>query len=164
MGDLPEPAMFAKNATIRSGSVMTQIYDTLGRKNQVQFRNDSPNMVRGAGYVCIFICFFWFLCCSIKSDKSKGTLSCYHPWNARSAKRDPVSPHRTLQLLWAGMDKGKTSAFEHLPVFYESFLLCIKLISCNGNVCCRKKAERITRFRRGSLPWRWSGHPSWQGR
>uniref|UniRef100_A0A8C4V796 Myosin VIIB n=1 Tax=Falco tinnunculus TaxID=100819 RepID=A0A8C4V796_FALTI len=35
MGDLPEPAMFAKNATIKSGSVMTQIYDTIGRKNQV---------------------------------------------------------------------------------------------------------------------------------
>lgn len=86
MGDLPEPAMFAKNATIRSGSVMTQIYDTLGRKNQVQFRNDSPNMVRGAGYVCIFICFPWFLCCSTKSEKSKETLSCYHPWNARSKK------------------------------------------------------------------------------
>uniref|UniRef100_A0A663EAZ5 Myosin VIIB n=1 Tax=Aquila chrysaetos chrysaetos TaxID=223781 RepID=A0A663EAZ5_AQUCH len=44
MGDLPEPAMFAKNATTKSSSVMTQIYDTLGRKNQVQFRNDSPNM------------------------------------------------------------------------------------------------------------------------
>uniref|UniRef100_A0A8C0FEN3 Myosin VIIB n=1 Tax=Bubo bubo TaxID=30461 RepID=A0A8C0FEN3_BUBBB len=44
MGDLPEPAMFAKNATTKSGSMMTQIYDTLGRKNQVQFRNDSPNM------------------------------------------------------------------------------------------------------------------------
>uniref|UniRef100_A0A8C0FFZ7 Myosin VIIB n=1 Tax=Bubo bubo TaxID=30461 RepID=A0A8C0FFZ7_BUBBB len=35
MGDLPEPAMFAKNATTKSGSMMTQIYDTLGRKNQV---------------------------------------------------------------------------------------------------------------------------------
>uniref|UniRef100_A0A663M4W6 Myosin VIIB n=1 Tax=Athene cunicularia TaxID=194338 RepID=A0A663M4W6_ATHCN len=46
MGDLPEPAMFAKNATTNSGSMMTHIYDTLGRKNQVQFRNDSPNMVR----------------------------------------------------------------------------------------------------------------------
>uniref|UniRef100_A0A663M3J3 Myosin VIIB n=1 Tax=Athene cunicularia TaxID=194338 RepID=A0A663M3J3_ATHCN len=44
MGDLPEPAMFAKNATTNSGSMMTHIYDTLGRKNQVQFRNDSPNM------------------------------------------------------------------------------------------------------------------------
>ncbi|XP_064021334.1 unconventional myosin-VIIb [Pogoniulus pusillus] len=44
MGDLPEPAMFAKNSTTKSSSVMTQIYDTLGRKNQVQFRNDSPNM------------------------------------------------------------------------------------------------------------------------
>uniref|UniRef100_A0A8C3JZP0 Myosin VIIB n=1 Tax=Calidris pygmaea TaxID=425635 RepID=A0A8C3JZP0_9CHAR len=44
MGDLPEPAMFAKNATSKRGSVMTQLYDTLGRKNQVQFRNDSPNM------------------------------------------------------------------------------------------------------------------------
>ncbi|XP_052660758.1 unconventional myosin-VIIb isoform X2 [Harpia harpyja] len=44
MGDLPEPAMFAKNATTKSSSVMTQIYDTLGRKNQLQFRNDSPNM------------------------------------------------------------------------------------------------------------------------
>ncbi|XP_059678564.1 unconventional myosin-VIIb [Gavia stellata] len=44
MGDLPEPAMFAKNASTKSGSVMTQIYDTLGRKNQVQFRNDSPHM------------------------------------------------------------------------------------------------------------------------
>ncbi|NWQ78989.1 MYO7B protein, partial [Columbina picui] len=48
MGDLPEPAMFAKNATTKSGSMMTQIYDTLGRKNQVQFTNNSPNMVRGA--------------------------------------------------------------------------------------------------------------------
>uniref|UniRef100_A0A8B9MXU8 Myosin VIIB n=1 Tax=Accipiter nisus TaxID=211598 RepID=A0A8B9MXU8_9AVES len=38
MGDLPEPAMFAKNATTKSISVMTQIYDTLGRKNQVQLR------------------------------------------------------------------------------------------------------------------------------
>ncbi|XP_030312241.1 unconventional myosin-VIIb isoform X2 [Calypte anna] len=44
MGDLPEPAMFAKNATSKSSSVMTQIYDTIGRKNHVQFRNDSPNM------------------------------------------------------------------------------------------------------------------------
>uniref|UniRef100_A0A8C3DKK5 Myosin VIIB n=1 Tax=Corvus moneduloides TaxID=1196302 RepID=A0A8C3DKK5_CORMO len=44
MGDLPEPAMFAKNTTTKSSSVMTQIYDTLGRKNQVQLRNDSPNM------------------------------------------------------------------------------------------------------------------------
>ncbi|XP_061861375.1 unconventional myosin-VIIb [Colius striatus] len=43
MGDLPEPAMVAKNSTSKSGSVMTQIYDTLGRKNQVQFRNNSPN-------------------------------------------------------------------------------------------------------------------------
>uniref|UniRef100_A0A8U7MGC2 Myosin VIIB n=1 Tax=Corvus moneduloides TaxID=1196302 RepID=A0A8U7MGC2_CORMO len=34
MGDLPEPAMFAKNTTTKSSSVMTQIYDTLGRKNQ----------------------------------------------------------------------------------------------------------------------------------
>ncbi|KAJ7426105.1 hypothetical protein WISP_19047 [Willisornis vidua] len=47
MGDLPEPAMFAKNATSKSSSVMTQIYDTLGRKNQVQLRNDSPNMREG---------------------------------------------------------------------------------------------------------------------
>ncbi|OPJ79251.1 unconventional myosin-VIIb [Patagioenas fasciata monilis] len=44
MGDLPEPAMFAKNATTKSSSMMTQIYDTLGRKNQVQFTNNSPNM------------------------------------------------------------------------------------------------------------------------
>uniref|UniRef100_A0A8C6JXR0 Uncharacterized protein n=1 Tax=Melopsittacus undulatus TaxID=13146 RepID=A0A8C6JXR0_MELUD len=36
MGDLPEPTLFAKNASTKSGSVMTQIYDTLGRKNQVQ--------------------------------------------------------------------------------------------------------------------------------
>uniref|UniRef100_A0A8C0VBS7 Myosin VIIB n=1 Tax=Cyanistes caeruleus TaxID=156563 RepID=A0A8C0VBS7_CYACU len=36
MGDLPEPPMFAKSATTKSSSVMTQIYDTLGRKNQVQ--------------------------------------------------------------------------------------------------------------------------------
>ncbi|NWS02845.1 MYO7A protein, partial [Motacilla alba] len=50
MGDLPEPAMFAKSATTKSSSVMTQIYDTLGRKNQVQLRNDSPNMVRQACY------------------------------------------------------------------------------------------------------------------
>ncbi|XP_063263865.1 unconventional myosin-VIIb [Prinia subflava] len=47
MGDLPEPPMFAKSATTRSSSVMTQIYDTLGRKNQVQLRNDSPNMREG---------------------------------------------------------------------------------------------------------------------
>ncbi|XP_065531610.1 unconventional myosin-VIIb isoform X2 [Lathamus discolor] len=47
MGDLPEPAVIAKNASTRSGSVMTQIYDTLGRKNQVQFRNDSPDMREG---------------------------------------------------------------------------------------------------------------------
>uniref|UniRef100_A0A8C0ZHV0 Myosin VIIB n=1 Tax=Cyanistes caeruleus TaxID=156563 RepID=A0A8C0ZHV0_CYACU len=41
MGDLPEPPMFAKSATTKSSSVMTQIYDTLGRKNQVadQLRN-----------------------------------------------------------------------------------------------------------------------------
>ncbi|NXC88659.1 MYO7A protein, partial [Cercotrichas coryphoeus] len=50
MGDLPEPPMFAKTATTKSSSVMTQIYDTLGKKNQVQLRNDSPNMVRQAGY------------------------------------------------------------------------------------------------------------------
>ncbi|XP_074767829.1 unconventional myosin-VIIb isoform X3 [Athene noctua] len=50
MGDLPEPAMFAKNATTKSGSMMTQIYDTLGRKNQVQFRNDSPNMRESRKY------------------------------------------------------------------------------------------------------------------
>ncbi|OXB58837.1 hypothetical protein ASZ78_007554 [Callipepla squamata] len=43
MGDLPEPTMFAKNVT-KSGSMMTQIYDTLGKKNQVQFKNDSPDM------------------------------------------------------------------------------------------------------------------------
>nr|XP_026653853.1 unconventional myosin-VIIb [Zonotrichia albicollis] len=47
MGDLPEPAMFAKSATTKSSSVMTQIYDTLGRKNQVQLKNDSPNMREG---------------------------------------------------------------------------------------------------------------------
>ncbi|KAM9008237.1 unconventional myosin-VIIb isoform 2-T4 [Ara ararauna] len=47
MGDLPEPALFAKSATTKSGSVMTQIYDTLGRKNQVQFRNDGPDMREG---------------------------------------------------------------------------------------------------------------------
>uniref|UniRef100_A0A8B9VAH4 Myosin VIIB n=1 Tax=Anas zonorhyncha TaxID=75864 RepID=A0A8B9VAH4_9AVES len=43
MGDLPEPAMFARNVT-KNSSVMTQIYDTLGRKNQVQFKSDSPGM------------------------------------------------------------------------------------------------------------------------
>uniref|UniRef100_A0A8C0FAC6 Myosin VIIB n=1 Tax=Bubo bubo TaxID=30461 RepID=A0A8C0FAC6_BUBBB len=41
MGDLPEPAMFAKNATTKSGSMMTQIYDTLGRKNQRESRKDN---------------------------------------------------------------------------------------------------------------------------
>uniref|UniRef100_A0A8B9N279 Myosin VIIB n=1 Tax=Accipiter nisus TaxID=211598 RepID=A0A8B9N279_9AVES len=41
MGDLPEPAMFAKNATTKSISVMTQIYDTLGRKNQRDSRKDN---------------------------------------------------------------------------------------------------------------------------
>uniref|UniRef100_A0A8B9Q6R1 Myosin VIIB n=1 Tax=Apteryx owenii TaxID=8824 RepID=A0A8B9Q6R1_APTOW len=43
MGDLPEPTMFAKSVT-KSSSVMTQIYDTIGKKNQVQFRSNSPNM------------------------------------------------------------------------------------------------------------------------
>uniref|UniRef100_A0A803W1T9 Myosin VIIB n=1 Tax=Ficedula albicollis TaxID=59894 RepID=A0A803W1T9_FICAL len=47
MGDLPEPPMFAKTATTKSSSVMTQIYDTLGKKSQVQLRNDSPNMREG---------------------------------------------------------------------------------------------------------------------
>uniref|UniRef100_A0A8C3JY18 Myosin VIIB n=1 Tax=Calidris pygmaea TaxID=425635 RepID=A0A8C3JY18_9CHAR len=41
MGDLPEPAMFAKNATSKRGSVMTQLYDTLGRKNQRENRKDN---------------------------------------------------------------------------------------------------------------------------
>ncbi|CAM4610476.1 unnamed protein product [Lepidochelys olivacea] len=36
MGELPEPAMFAKNTNSKSSSVMTQIYDTLGKKNQIQ--------------------------------------------------------------------------------------------------------------------------------
>uniref|UniRef100_A0A674ITT3 Myosin VIIB n=1 Tax=Terrapene triunguis TaxID=2587831 RepID=A0A674ITT3_9SAUR len=36
MGELPEPAMFAKNTNSKSSSVMTQIYDTLGKKSQVQ--------------------------------------------------------------------------------------------------------------------------------
>ncbi|EMP42626.1 Myosin-VIIb [Chelonia mydas] len=36
MGELPEPAMFAKNTNSKSSSVMTQIYDTLGKKNPVQ--------------------------------------------------------------------------------------------------------------------------------
>ena len=164
MGDLPEPAMFAKNATTKSSSVMTQIYDTLGRKNQVQFRNDSPSMVRGMGYVCIFICFIWLLCCSTKSEKSKGTLSCYCTWNARSAKGSLSVLAGHLQLLLAEGDKTKPSPFEHLSFLNESFLLCIKLISYNGNMCCREKAERITRFPRGSLPWSWNGHPNWQGR
>ncbi|XP_039930696.1 unconventional myosin-VIIb isoform X1 [Hirundo rustica] len=44
MGDLPEPPMFSRSSTTKSSSVMTQIYDTLGRKSQVQLRNDSPNM------------------------------------------------------------------------------------------------------------------------
>ncbi|XP_066182328.1 unconventional myosin-VIIb [Sylvia atricapilla] len=43
MGDMPEPQMFAKSSTTKSSSVMTQIYDTLGKKSQVQMRNDSPN-------------------------------------------------------------------------------------------------------------------------
>uniref|UniRef100_A0A674IN49 Myosin VIIB n=1 Tax=Terrapene triunguis TaxID=2587831 RepID=A0A674IN49_9SAUR len=34
MGELPEPAMFAKNTNSKSSSVMTQIYDTLGKKSQ----------------------------------------------------------------------------------------------------------------------------------
>uniref|UniRef100_A0A8C8ACZ5 Myosin VIIB n=1 Tax=Otus sunia TaxID=257818 RepID=A0A8C8ACZ5_9STRI len=41
MGDLPEPAMFAKNATTKNSSMMTQIYDTLGRKNQRESRKDN---------------------------------------------------------------------------------------------------------------------------
>uniref|UniRef100_A0A8C2TYC3 Myosin VIIB n=1 Tax=Coturnix japonica TaxID=93934 RepID=A0A8C2TYC3_COTJA len=48
MGDLPEPTMFAKNAT-KSGSVMTQIYDTLGRKNQVQFKNNKGRLLELSG-------------------------------------------------------------------------------------------------------------------
>lgn len=61
-------------------------------------------------------------------------------------------------------EQTKTSPFEHLSFLNESFLLCIKLISYNGTVCCRETAGRITKFRRGSLPWSWNGHPSWQGR
>ncbi|XP_025935824.1 unconventional myosin-VIIb [Apteryx rowi] len=41
MGDLPEPTMFAKSVTTKSSSVMTQIYDTIGKKNQVQFPEHS---------------------------------------------------------------------------------------------------------------------------
>ncbi|XP_019398450.1 PREDICTED: unconventional myosin-VIIb [Crocodylus porosus] len=45
MGDLPEPATFAKNQTSKSSSVMTQIYDTLGKKSRVQMlSNDSPDV------------------------------------------------------------------------------------------------------------------------
>lgn len=151
MGDLPEPAMFAKNATTKSSSMMTQIYDTLGRKNQVQFTNNSPNMVRRAGYVCIFIFFPCFLCCSTKNKKSKGT---FHATvlETPEVQKGPVRPGRTLQLLLAGGDKAKRSQFEHLSFLNESLLLCIKLISYNGNVCCREKTERITRFPRESLP------------
>ncbi|XP_066196580.1 LOW QUALITY PROTEIN: unconventional myosin-VIIb-like, partial [Sylvia atricapilla] len=47
MGDMPEPQMFAKSSTTKSSSVMTQIYDTLGKKSQVQMRNDSPNVREG---------------------------------------------------------------------------------------------------------------------
>uniref|UniRef100_A0A803XVG6 Myosin VIIB n=1 Tax=Meleagris gallopavo TaxID=9103 RepID=A0A803XVG6_MELGA len=46
MGDLPEPTMFAKNAT-KSGSMMTQIYDTLGRKNQVQESKKDNKISKG---------------------------------------------------------------------------------------------------------------------
>uniref|UniRef100_A0A8C3SBV2 Myosin VIIB n=1 Tax=Chelydra serpentina TaxID=8475 RepID=A0A8C3SBV2_CHESE len=43
MGELPEPAMFAKNS--KSSSVMTQIYDTLGKKSQVQLMgNNTPEL------------------------------------------------------------------------------------------------------------------------
>lgn len=56
------------------------------------------------------------------------------------------------QLFLAGEEKTKISSLEHLSVLNESFLLCIKLISYNGNVYCRKKAEGITRFLRGFHP------------
>lgn len=56
------------------------------------------------------------------------------------------------QLLLAGEEKTKTSSLEHHSVLNGSFLLCIKLISYNGNVYCREKAEGITRFPRGFHP------------
>uniref|UniRef100_K7F551 Myosin motor domain-containing protein n=1 Tax=Pelodiscus sinensis TaxID=13735 RepID=K7F551_PELSI len=43
MGELSEPVMFAKNTNSKSSSVMTQIYDTLGKKSQVQLTgNNTP--------------------------------------------------------------------------------------------------------------------------
>lgn len=56
------------------------------------------------------------------------------------------------QLLLAGEDKTKTSSLEHLSVLDESFLLCNKPISYNGNVYCREKAEGITGFLREFHP------------
>uniref|UniRef100_A0A8C4WI61 Myosin VIIB n=1 Tax=Gopherus evgoodei TaxID=1825980 RepID=A0A8C4WI61_9SAUR len=48
MGELPEPVMFAENTNSKSSSVMTQIYDTLGKKSQVQLMsNNTPELVRG---------------------------------------------------------------------------------------------------------------------
>lgn len=149
MGDLPEPAMFAKNSTTKSSSVMTQIYDTLGKKNQVQFRNDSPDMVRGAGYVFSFV-FLVFCAVPPRVRKAK------EPFHAAALKMPEVQkgscPERTLQLLLVEGEKIKSSPCEHLCSLQESLWLCIKLICCTGNVCCRKTSERITRFRRGSLP------------
>uniref|UniRef100_A0A8C0J2G7 Myosin VIIB n=1 Tax=Chelonoidis abingdonii TaxID=106734 RepID=A0A8C0J2G7_CHEAB len=47
MGELPEPVMFAKNTNSKSSSMMTQIYDTLGKKSQVQLMgNNTPELVR----------------------------------------------------------------------------------------------------------------------
>lgn len=64
-------------------------------------------------------------------------------------QKGPDSPGRTTQQEGT---KQKHFQPEHLSALKESFLLCIKLTSYNANVCCREKAERITRFQKGSLP------------
>uniref|UniRef100_A0A8C8S4Z2 Myosin VIIB n=1 Tax=Pelusios castaneus TaxID=367368 RepID=A0A8C8S4Z2_9SAUR len=43
MGELPEPAMFAKSPNSKNSSVMSQIYDTLGKKSQGQHGRSFPH-------------------------------------------------------------------------------------------------------------------------
>lgn len=111
MGDLPEPAMFARNVT-KNSSMMTQIYDTLGRKNQVQFKSDSPGMVRWAMRLCLYFHMLSLISLMFYQDWEKQTNLCM-VLKYQKCKRAPVSP-RTQQLLLAREDKTKTSLFDHL--------------------------------------------------
>uniref|UniRef100_A0A8C8S4S6 Myosin VIIB n=1 Tax=Pelusios castaneus TaxID=367368 RepID=A0A8C8S4S6_9SAUR len=66
MGELPEPAMFAKSPNSKNSSVMSQIYDTLGKKSQGQLTgNNAPDLVRGRS-----LYFHSSLCCGVLSQLS----------------------------------------------------------------------------------------------